>query len=439
MLVLSLQPERAALPAGAAQTFDILLKATAPAAPPEGTRKRTPLNLAIVIDNSGSMSGEKIVQAREAAAMVIERLTPGDHLAVVTFESQVQVVIPAGPVTDTKAAAARVRSIRTAGQTALHAGWLEGATQAARFAAPGIISHVVVLTDGAANVGITDQQGICADVVRMAAAGVTTTTCGFGRDFVETLLQAMADAGRGKCYFAERPQDLLDRFEEEFELLRDMCARRLRLRIVPRPGVAISVSNLAAPDAHGLWSLPDVAYGASAWAMLRVQPPCGLVAGSQLDLFHAELVFQDGEGASLTAAPVVMTLPVVLAEAAQALPADPEVVACAIEVRIADFKERIAVATRDHDWDAARALLAQARHEASGNPWALATLEAIGEHVESMDSLLASKEAFYSARAAKLRLSDSEDLGDVLMTRESAKKRYLRRKIAEGRDSSGES
>jgi hypothetical protein len=88
----SIQPERSALLAGHPQTIHALVRIQAPAAP-AANQQRQPLNLALVIDRSGSMSGTPLREARRCVQMILRSLQPTDSVAVVAFDDEVTVTV----------------------------------------------------------------------------------------------------------------------------------------------------------------------------------------------------------------------------------------------------------------------------------------------------------------------------------------------------------
>ena len=95
----------------------------------------------------------------------------------------------------------------------------------------------MLLTDGMANVGISDPERLAATARSAAELGVTTTTIGYGDGFQEELLTAMADAGRGRAYYADGPDEAPGIFAEEFEGLAAIQAQNLSIEIRPAPEV----------------------------------------------------------------------------------------------------------------------------------------------------------------------------------------------------------
>ena len=99
---------------------------------PEPSQSRMPVNVAFVIDRSGSMQGMPIAQAREAAIMAVNRLLPTDIASVVIFDNRIDVLVPAQPVADPVHFADLIRQVGARGSTAIHAGVLAGAAEVAK-------------------------------------------------------------------------------------------------------------------------------------------------------------------------------------------------------------------------------------------------------------------------------------------------------------------
>mgnify|MGYP003342250829 CR=1 FL=1 len=115
--------------------------------------------------------------------------------------------------------------------TNLHAGWLRASEMLASHAGRDAACHVILLSDGLANAGLTDPARICEQVTALAGAGVTTTTVGLGADFNEDLMTAMAKAGQGNAHYGERAQDLAETFEAEIGLLSQLQWRSIEMKI----------------------------------------------------------------------------------------------------------------------------------------------------------------------------------------------------------------
>lgn len=209
----------------------VLVELEAPAAPHGPTRD--PVNLAFVLDRSGSMSGQKIELAKRAIETAVDRLLPTDRFAIVCYDDRIDVVVD-GTNASREAktnAIERLRAIDARGSTDLGGGFLRGAEQVALAIQTSGVNRVLLLTDGLANQGITDPGELTRHAAELRARGVTTTTFGVGEDFDEALLQGMADAGGGHFYFIGNAAQIQDLIASEVGELLQVVARNVVLEI----------------------------------------------------------------------------------------------------------------------------------------------------------------------------------------------------------------
>ena len=147
------------------------------------------------MDTSGSMSsGGKLTNARMAAQELVAALRPEDTFSLITFDDNAEVVVPAGPVTELVALQHRIGEIRTGGGTNLYDGLAAGLREVSTRGQSGS-QRVVVLSDGHANIGVTDAKAILQQAGSLVSEGVTVSALGLGSDYHEDLLAAMSDAG----------------------------------------------------------------------------------------------------------------------------------------------------------------------------------------------------------------------------------------------------
>lgn len=191
-----------------------------------------PLNLVIVVDRSGSMTAEdKMSRVKQSLLTMIKGLRPTDLLAIVTFESSAQVLLPSAPLGDGTAARNAIQSIEPDGSTNLHGGLMLGYKEAARNFKEGATNRVILLTDGIANVGVTNAQQIVTESKTYNERGIDLSTIGVGLDLDKDLLRDLARGGRGLFHFVADVQDVEKVFVKELQSLVSPVARRVRVEI----------------------------------------------------------------------------------------------------------------------------------------------------------------------------------------------------------------
>lgn len=209
---------------------------------PRGThRGRPPLSLAVVIDRSGSMSGEPMQNAKEAASRLIGQLDAADAFTVVTYSTGDEVVMPMSRATDGNKAAARaaISRIYDDGGTCISCGLIRGANELAQSPLSDGVRRIVLISDGQANAGIYDRGELAQLAATTASTGVSISAVGVGLDFDEVTMQRIAEVGRGNYHFVEDTANLSALFQRELGQLADTVATDARLVIEQPAGVRI--------------------------------------------------------------------------------------------------------------------------------------------------------------------------------------------------------
>jgi len=399
---------------------------------PERDGVRTPIDLALVLDRSGSMRGQPLEAAKMAAHDAVDLLEEGDRLAIVVYDDQVDVLVPTTLVDDRATLHTAIDRIDLGGSTALHAGWTEGAAQLVDLLDPARTARVVLLTDGQANQGVVDPHEIAADVARMAAHGVATSAIGLGRSFNEDLLARVADAGGGRFAHAETPVELEGVMAAELIGIDATVARRVRARF-HADGVAgeiVDMLNDFIVDGDEL-ALPDLVaeLPLDVVGVLHVRP-----AKPHLDrsLGAVELAWTDVEGhrRGVTLDVNAVTLPTAEYAAAEE---DPDV-AIAVAVLTAARHRQAAMEAIDRGDDVAvKRELADAERVLAAAPDVdrmrreLASLDRVREAFHVRDYAMARKRA--SAQSGMSR-SGFDSLALSATERSASKQESLRTRRA---------
>lgn len=185
---------------------------------------RPPVNTAIVIDQSGSMGGQKIVQAREAAIAAVKRLRDDDIVSIILYSDSATVLVPATKATDRDAIIEKIQSVKAGGSTALFAGVSKGAAEVRKFLDKESVNRVILLSDGQANVGPKSPRELERLGASLVKEGISVSTLGLGLGYNEDLMSRLASAGSGNHMFVEQADDLVAVFQKEFNDLMSVVA-----------------------------------------------------------------------------------------------------------------------------------------------------------------------------------------------------------------------
>ena len=241
---MSLRTDRHLIRAHARSERHLLAHIVAPTAEPRAGRQ--PVSVALVLDRSGSMDGErKFDLARDAVEQALRMLRPEDRFTLVVYDEEVDVLVPLAAATAEarSLARARLQDVGPRGSTDLRAGWMAGASQIAAHLAPDSINRALLLTDGLANHGVTDHTALVATAAALRRQGVATSTFGVGADFDERLLRDIAHEGGGHFYFVETPAQIPDLLTSELGEALEVVLRGAELRLEVPAGADVAVLN----------------------------------------------------------------------------------------------------------------------------------------------------------------------------------------------------
>lgn len=193
--------------------------------------KLPPLNLVLVVDESGSMGGEKITNLKAALKNLVERFRPNDRISIVGFEGEARVICEATPKTSIDKISTAIDNIHSGGSTNLHAGLMCGYEMALEHFDAERTNRMIFLTDGNANVGVTESAEIAKASKRCAKKGISLVTIGLGVDMNNGLLRELADSGRGVMHYVGDAKDIKKTFVKEFDSILAPAARKVRLNV----------------------------------------------------------------------------------------------------------------------------------------------------------------------------------------------------------------
>ena len=216
------------------------------------TNTRSPINLCLVLDRSGSMQGAKIEKAKQAACLAIDHLSDQDFLSLVTFDNQSDTLIAPERVGDERhrsAMKSRIDRIRPGGGTAIYDGVSLGAEQLRRNLQKEFVNRIILLSDGLANSGPSRTSDLAKLGKTLRQDGLSVTTVGLGDDYNEDLMTALAEASSANYYYVRDAEKLPGIFAEELGVARSLVAREVIIRIRVPEGVRLK-EIIGQPQIH---------------------------------------------------------------------------------------------------------------------------------------------------------------------------------------------
>jgi Ca-activated chloride channel family protein len=209
---LTVQTNKDAFPATGGQQLTYVLIEAMPTGAVAGVQM--PLNFSLVLDHSGSMSGAKLDNLKEAAKLAVDQMGPQDLISIVIFDDKVKVVTPSQPVSDIQGLESQIDGIRAGGGTAISRGMKEGLTELRKGLGSERVSRMLLLTDGET----FGDEDVCRRLAADAGGeGIPIVALGLGEEWNEQLLDDIADAAGGISDFipAGQPDVILSTFERQ--------------------------------------------------------------------------------------------------------------------------------------------------------------------------------------------------------------------------------
>lgn len=227
---------------------------------------RTPLNLCLVIDRSGSMEGLPLDYVKNACQYVVDMLSPQDTLSIVTFEEMVDVLMPPQRVTNKQAIKDGIMRLQAGNTTNLSDGLSLALSQLAQANESGRATRMVVFTDGEPTAGIKDFGQLVQIAADVKARGVSATFLGFGSEYNEELLASMSKKAGGNYYYIQRPELIPEIFRAELEKLLSVAATSVKLEVNLSRWVTLKAAtghNVPPAERSFTLDLADVERGSS--------------------------------------------------------------------------------------------------------------------------------------------------------------------------------
>jgi Ca-activated chloride channel family protein len=202
----------------------------------EVTAVRNPLNLAMVLDRSGSMEGDKIANLRTAAKQVIDLLDKADYVSITAFSDRVFKIARSQEAADVDTLKSLIDTIRDGGGTAMSGGMRQGMRELETQLSPDRLNRMLLLTDGQT---FGDEDECRALGTEMGSKGIVIQALGLGEDWNEELLDGVAEASGGKADLIEKADEITGVFEE--------AVQRMQAAVVQNADLVLRLVNGVVP------------------------------------------------------------------------------------------------------------------------------------------------------------------------------------------------
>lgn len=187
---------------------------------------RTPLNISLVLDKSGSMEGDKIINLRKAAKNVIDLLSEDDDVSIIAFSDRVYPIVASTKAVDKTALKKEIDGIRDGGGTAMSGGMRRGMGELEKRLAPDRLNRMLLLTDGETFGDETDCRQLGTE---MGGKGIVIQALGLGEDWNEDLLDEVAENSGGTADFIEKPEEIATVFQDTVQRMQATAVQNAEL------------------------------------------------------------------------------------------------------------------------------------------------------------------------------------------------------------------
>jgi len=206
----------------------------------QGEFHRNHLQLAVVVDKSGSMEGGSMSAVKDALGRLLDRLDADDELVLVEFNNSARTLFGPARVTDRGTIRRAIDRLEADGGTNIEAGISLGYEALARLAGrPGTDKRLMLFTDAMPNVGATDGGSFRGITKRYADEGIGLTSFGVGVDFGQELIYHISRLRGGNFFFLENADKIRTVFDKEFDLLVTPLVYNLKVAVTTPPGLRL--------------------------------------------------------------------------------------------------------------------------------------------------------------------------------------------------------
>lgn len=226
--------------------------------PARNTDQSLSRNIALILDSSTSMKGERLDIVKAAALDIVQHLNPGDILSVVQFSDRARVILPAGPRMDMNKTRQDIHMMAAGGGTEIYQGLLTGYNQLRKYLTGQYNSHIILITDGRT---YGDEAACLSLAHRAALQGVTISGLGIGSEWNDPFIDDLARRTGGSSRYISDPQEIQKFLFEKFQDLENVVYPHASLDFQSVDNADITYSFRISPEPGNLPTTPPIQLG----------------------------------------------------------------------------------------------------------------------------------------------------------------------------------
>lgn len=201
-----------------------------------------PLSLTVLLDKSGSMERQdrefSLLKSMEALSSHLNKI---DVVTLIGFARQPRLIGDRIPGNQSSELLKLVKQTPSEGGTNLEEALNLAHKLAKRQYVKDGINRIVLITDGAANLGDADAESLRNSVIAMRQEGIAFDACGVGADGInDKILESLTRKGDGRYYFLNKPEDADDNFVRQLAGSLRPAAKNVKVQVKFNPKRVIS-------------------------------------------------------------------------------------------------------------------------------------------------------------------------------------------------------
>ena len=214
-------------PKDSSQILYLLADIRPTSTPSQTTSDGLPLNVALVIDRSTSMKGDRINRVKAAAGLVIEKLSSRDYISIISFSDRADIIVPSSQPTSTHELLAQLNGIIPSGGTEIFQGLAAAYREIRKVPLNRYVNHIILLTDG----HTYGDNKLCLELAEKAAQlGIGMSGFGIGDEWNDSFLDSLVSMSGGQSGYIQEPEQIIHLLRQRIQSLGSVYSHNTQIQ-----------------------------------------------------------------------------------------------------------------------------------------------------------------------------------------------------------------